>query len=67
MLTGWCERASRDFTVQNKTLRHRFTSAIALIALIFTITMMAAPRSITQKVVSDNYGADYLILNPEMD
>jgi hypothetical protein len=48
-------------------MRHRFTGAIALMALIFTITVMAAPKSVTQKVISDNYGADYLILNPEMD
>jgi hypothetical protein len=52
--------------VQSKTTRHRFTGAIALMALILTITVMAAPRSIPQKAVSDNY-PDYLILNPEMD
>jgi hypothetical protein len=48
-------------------MRHRFTGAIALMALILTITVMAAPKSIPQKTAFDTYGADYLILNPEMD
>jgi uncharacterized membrane protein len=46
--------------VQSKTKRHRFTGAIALIALILTITVMVAS-------VPDTSGADYLILNPELD
>ena len=36
-------------------------------ALILTITVMAAPRSTPQNAVSDTYGADYLILNLKMD
>ena len=48
-------------------MRHRFTGAIALMALILTITVMVAPRSMTQKAATDTYGADYLILNPELD
>ena len=50
--------------MQSKTMRHRFTGAIALMALIFTITAMVAPKSMRQTAVTD---ADYLILNPEMD
>lgn len=53
--------------MHSKTMRHRFTGAIALMALILTITVMAAPKSIRQKAISDTYGADYLILNLEMD
>ena len=54
--------------MQNKTMRYRFTGAIALMALILTITVIAAPKSSTpQKTVTDAYGADYLILNPERD
>lgn len=53
-----------ELTVQSKTMRHRFTGAIALMALIFTITAMVAPKSMRQTAVTD---ADYLILNPEMD
>ena len=49
--------------MQNKTTRHHFTGAIALMALILTITAIVAH----QKVVTDAYGADYLILNPERD
>ena len=45
-------------------MRHRFTGAIALMALILTITVMG---SMTRKVVTDAYGADYLRLNPELD
>jgi hypothetical protein len=48
--------------VQSKTKRHRFTGAIALMALILTITAMIAPRS-----MPDKSGADYLVLNPELD
>ena len=53
--------------MQSKTMRHRFTGAIALMALILTITVMAAPKSTSKKTAFDTYGADYLILNPEMD
>ena len=41
--------------------------AMALMALILTITVMVAPKSMRQTVVTDIYGADYLVLNPEMD
>jgi hypothetical protein len=67
MLTGLARRDQPGFTVQSKTMRRRFTGAIALMALILTITVMVAPKSVPQKVVTDTYGADYLILNPEMD
>ncbi len=60
-------RDQPGFTVQSKTMRHRFTGVIALMALILTITVMVAPKSMPQKVATDAYGADYLILNPEMD
>lgn len=53
--------------MQSKTMRHRFTGAIALTALVLMISVMAAPKSITQEAVSDAYDADYLILNPELD
>ena len=56
--------ASPGLTVQSKTMR---TGAIALTALILTITVMIAPKSMPQKVAADTYGADYLVLNPEMD
>ena len=48
-------------------MRHRFTGAIALMALILTITAIAAPRSKMPNAATGTYGADYLILNPELD
>ena len=53
--------------MQNKMMRHRLTGAIALMALILTITVMAAPKSASQKEVTDAYGRDYLVLNLDMD
>lgn len=47
-------------------MRHRFTGAIALTAFILTIAVMAALKPAYQKAAAD-YGADYLILNPEKD
>jgi hypothetical protein len=57
-------RGQSGLTVQSNTMR---TGAIALTALILTITVMIAPKSMPQKVAADTYGADYLVLNPEMD
>ena len=48
-------------------MRNRLTGTIALMALILTIIVIVAPKAIPQKGVSDIYGADYLVLNPEMD
>jgi hypothetical protein len=65
MLTGLANgEASPGLTVQSNTMR---TGAIALTALILTITVMIAPKSMPQKAATDVYGADYLVLNPEMD
>jgi hypothetical protein len=52
--------------MQNKIMRYRFAGAIALMALILTITLMAAPKSAPQEV-TDGYGRDYLVLNLETD
>jgi len=55
------------FTVmQGITMRHRFTGAIALTAFILTIAVMAALKPAHRNAAAD-YGADYLILNPEKD
>jgi hypothetical protein len=67
MVAGLARRGQARFTVESKTTRHRFTGAIALMALILTITVMAAPKWVPQKAVSDTYGPDYLILNFQTD
>jgi len=47
-------------------MRHRFTGVIALTAFILTIAVMAALKPAHRNAAAD-YGADYLILNPEKD
>ena len=49
------------------TTRHRFTGAIALMALILTVTVMAALEPALQDAAAGSHGADYLVLNPELD
>lgn len=51
--------------MHSTTIRRRFTGAMALMALIVTVTAMAAFRQ--PAADAGGYGADYLVLNPALE
>ena len=53
--------------MQGTTMRRRFAGAIALMALILTLTVVAALKSSAIQGAVDSDSADYLVPNPELD
>lgn len=53
--------------MHGNTIGHRFTAAMALLALVLTVTVAAGLKSGIQLTDFGSYGTDYLMLNPEVE